>query len=97
MPLEYVMGGDGFKTPVVADVHTDGNTGTVLEVAAGLLDWAIVVHRGDTGNLVASIGPIFSYYEFGHPMKDRLTDEAWRTLLDATPPPRPDWTSELFR
>jgi len=95
--LESEVPGDAFKTSVVADVHTDGNTGQVLEVGTGMVDWVIVVHNTPEDVLVASVGPIFTYYEFPHPMSDRLTDEAWREMLatDAAPP-RPEWVSEIY-
>lgn len=88
--------GDAFKTTLVADVHTDGNTRQVLEVASGKLDWIIVIHKTLSGQLVASIGPIFTYYEFPHPMNDRLTDEAWRSMLDSGSVERPEWISEIY-
>jgi len=34
-----------------------------------------------------------SYYEFKQPMDNRLTDEAWRDLLEANPPAKPEWIS----
>ncbi|MHA1934864.1 MAG: DUF3160 domain-containing protein, partial [Candidatus Thorarchaeota archaeon] len=41
-------------------------------------------------------GGTFSYYEFVQPMSDRLTDEAWRDMLDqGLAPSFPDW-SESF-
>jgi len=94
---ETDLAGDAFKTRLVADVHTDGNTGKVLEVATGKVDWVIVVHRVPAGQLVASIGPVFTYYEFTHPMSDRLTDEAWRSMLNqGEAPARPEWVAELY-
>lgn len=30
-------------------------------------------------------------YEFKHPMSDRLTDEAWRELLESDPPDNVEW------
>ena len=93
---ETELAGDAFKTSLVADVHTDGNTEQVLEVAGGKLDWILVVHKAPGGQLVASIGPIFTYYEFPHPMDNRLTDEEWRTMLDNNPPSRPEWTGEMY-
>lgn len=56
--------GDPYKTTVVADVHTDGNMGEVLEVGSGYIDWLVVVRRIEDGVLGAAIGPIFTYYEF---------------------------------
>ena len=89
--------GDPYKTTVVADVHTDGNTGRVLEVASGYVDWAVVVNLDPSGALVANIGPVFSYYEFAHPMGDRLDDEAWQAMLDSPEaPPRPAFVADLY-
>lgn len=90
--------GDGLRASLVADVHTDGNTRKVLEEATGNLDWVLVLHKDPGGAVTASIGPTFTYYEFPHPMSDRLTDEAWRTLLNgAEPPARPGWVQALYR
>ena len=39
------------------------------------------------------VGPVFTYYEFKHPMNDRLTDEAWKTMIQGSQKPdRPSWT-----
>ena len=95
--VETSAEGDGFKTTVVADVHTDGNTKNVLEEGSGKLDWLVIVQRTVEGRLVASLGPVFTYYEFAHPMSDRLTDEAWRTLLNgADAPARPTWIESVY-
>ena len=67
-----------FKTSMVADVHTDANTKRVLEVGTGKIDWLLVAHKSKEGRIGIAVGPIFSYYEFTWPMKDRLTDEKWR-------------------
>ncbi len=69
---------NAFKTTIVADVHTDANTGKVLEVGVGKIDWVLVAHKSKNGRIGIAVGPIFSYYEFIWPMKDRLTDEKWR-------------------
>ena len=75
---------------MVADVHTDGNSGRVLEEGVGYVDLLVVAWKnGDQVYLAA--GPELSYYEFKHPMDDRLTDEAWRRMLKSEPPPRPAW------
>ena len=40
----------------------------------------------------ASVGPIFSYYEFHHPAEDRLTDPQWQNMIsEGQLPNRPDW------
>ncbi|HDI86181.1 MAG TPA: DUF3160 domain-containing protein, partial [Candidatus Korarchaeota archaeon] len=82
-------------TVVVADVHTDLNQGLVLEEGVGKLDLIVVVFPSPSGNYVA-VGPVLTYYEFKHPMSDRLTDEAWEALLSRSPPERQPWILELY-
>lgn len=86
---------EGLETSLIADVHTDQNSMSVLEVASGNLDYCIVIYRRPDGNIEAAIGPVLSYYEFTWPMSDRLTDEAWREMLANDEPERPSWT-EMF-
>jgi len=88
-------GGDtteGLETSLIADVHTDQNSSSVLEVASGNLDNCVVIYRRADGVLEAAVGPVLSYYQFTWPMSDRLTDEAWRNMLLSDPPSRPAWT-----
>lgn len=94
--LEYTVFGvdsEGVKTTLVADVHTHGNEGQVVEEGVGEVDLIVAVCPTYTGELFLAVGPTLSYYEFKHPMSDRLTDEAWRDLL-ASPsaPQRPPWS-----
>jgi hypothetical protein len=80
---------------VIADVHTDPNTNTVLEEAVGdpMLIFVVVLIDGE---VKLTRGGTFSYYEFVQPMSDRLTDESWRDMLDqGLAPSVPDW-SESF-
>jgi hypothetical protein len=90
-----LKGDDPYKTTIAADVHTDPNTGSVLEEGSGYLDWIIVARELPDGTIGVSVGPVFSYYEFTQPMSERLTDEAWRQKLDSDPPPRPDWINAI--
>ena len=71
----------GIKTTLVADVHTNTNEGKVLEEGVGYVDLIVVACPFPDGSVFLAAGPVLSYYEFKHPMNDRLTDEAWRTLL----------------
>jgi hypothetical protein len=81
------------RTTLVADVHTDQNSGQVLEEATGYVDLAVFVYLQPDGRLVLGAGPVMSYFEFKHPMNDRLTDEKWRELLKSEDAPaRPEWT-----
>ncbi len=66
------------KTTVVDDVHTDGNTETVLEEGTGYVDMVIVAYKVPDGRILLGAGPVVSYYEFKQPMSDCLTDEKWR-------------------
>ncbi len=95
---------DAGDSRLVADVHTDPNIdpsdgvpGKVLEEAVGNFDIMVVIWNdtteNDDGVLRASLGPIFSYYEFKQPMSERLTDEEWRGILenDTEVPEQFDW------
>ena len=85
--------GGAMKTTLVADVHTDQNTRQVLEEATGYVDLGVFVYRQPDGQLVLGAGPVLSYREFKHPMRDRLTDEKWRALLKSKDAPTaPEWT-----
>ena len=92
-------GGDteeGLETSLIADVHTDQNSSSVLEVASGNLDNCVIIYRRADGVTEAAVGPVLSYYQFQWPMADRLTDEAWREMLQAGTPERPRWTEEYI-
>lgn len=67
---------------VIADVHTEPNTGQVLEVGVGRL-LEIYVHVDDENGKRLCRGGMFSYYEFKRPMNKRLTDEQWREMVGA--------------
>ncbi len=81
------------RMAIVADVHTDTNSGQVLEEGVGdaFLIYAIVPLEGQTA---VAQGGVFSYYEFTHPMSDRLTDEAWQAMRPR--PDRPVWTESFI-
>ncbi len=81
--------------PPIADIHTDPNTRTVLEVGVG--DANFVVMAIDNGpDKMCFVGPVYSYYEFWHPADKRLTDTDWQQMLvKETAPKRPAWTSEF--
>ena len=88
----------GVKTTLVADVHTHTAEQKVVEEGVGYVDLIIVACPIPDGSIVLSAGPVFSYYEFKHPMSDRLTDEAWRQLLESNQKPdRPTWFQPLVR
>jgi len=97
--IETISGGEAdpsiYKTVLVADVHTDGNTKKVLEEGVGYLKTMVVAYQHPDGHIVLGVGPVFSYYEFKQPMDERLTDEAWRDILDSSPPSEPEWVNRF--
>ncbi|MFW9804346.1 MAG: DUF3160 domain-containing protein [Candidatus Thorarchaeota archaeon] len=80
---------------VIADVHTDPNTSSVLEEAVGR-PMVIYVAVEVDGQVILTRGGVFSYYEFTWPMDDRLTDEAWQDMLTQDEVPHlPTWTASF--
>ena len=47
------------------------------------------------GDVYSAAGPVFSYYEFTQPIENRLTDSAWRVVLDSSPSNRPGWVTNF--
>jgi len=87
----------GKETTLVADVHTDANSGLVLEEGVGYVDLALVAYKLPGGGFILGAGPTLSYYEFKQPMSDRLTDEQWKeTLEQGKQPSRPDWVDSFY-
>lgn len=81
------------KSAVVADVAT--GVGRVLEEGVGY-PTNIYVVIPDAPYQVA-VGAVYTYYEFTVNPEDRLTDEAWRTMLESgNAPAAPDWTSSFI-
>jgi len=89
---------DGLKTTIIADVHTDINSKQCLEEASGYVDYIIIAYKRPEGDIILAVGPVLSYYEFKHPMDDRLTDENWRKMLKQDEAPdRPIWIRSFYR
>jgi hypothetical protein len=83
------------QAALVADVATDPS-GQVLEEAIGRIFEVYVAVPDGAGGLHIAKGGVFSYYEFPWPMGDRLTDEAWRAMLQADEAPdQPEWTASF--
>jgi hypothetical protein len=74
---------DQYKMPIIADVYTNSDGGTVLEIGTGIpYRMHVALNDGIGGKRIAT-GYVFSYYEFYHPMSDRLTNEQWRARVYA--------------
>jgi hypothetical protein len=99
--LDFVVAGveaKGKETTIIADVHTDTNPpGQVLEEGVGYVDLILVAYKIPDGRILIGTGPVFSYYEFKHPIAERLTDEKWREMLEqGDAPERPAWISSFY-
>jgi hypothetical protein len=93
---ERVASATDNKMAVIADVHTDINSGRVLEEGVGN-PYYIYVAVESNGVYQLTKGAVFSYFEFKWPMEDRLTDEKWQKLLEQRKePPMPDWTNKYI-
>ena len=89
--MEKITSGTDEKMDLVADVHTDPNTKQVLEEGVGS-PFNIYVIVDDSKGYRLCRGGVFSYYEFKHPLDDRLTDEKWQQMAEeGQRPAQPDW------
>jgi len=80
---------------IIADIASGG--GEALEVGTGRFNPILVLVPDDRGTFQVAAGAVYSYYEFAQPMGERLTDEAWRAMLEAgQEPERPAWEEVLF-
>lgn len=99
--LDSIVAGveaEGKETTIVADVHTDTNPPRqVLEEGVGYVDLILAAYKVPDGRIIIGAGPVFSYYEFKHPMDDRLTDEKWQEMLkQGDAPERPAWIWNFY-
>ena len=95
-PGSYEQNTDDFMA-VIADVHTDPNTNTVLEVGVGH-PLNIYVVAPVEGTLTLTRGGVFAYHEFVWSLEDeRLTDEEWQDLQSGPDAqPMPEWTASFL-
>lgn len=82
------------KTTLVADVHTDPNTNMCLEEGLGYVNLIVVAYKVPDGRILMGVGPVLTYYEFKQPLMNRLTDEAWRDMIDSALPDSPEWLKD---
>ncbi len=85
---------------IIADVYTAVEPAQVLEVGiAAPYRIEVLLNDGQGGKRVAA-GYVFSYYEFRHPMDDRLTDEQWKEIAYRRGADlakyRPFWSEGIF-
>jgi len=93
--MEKITSGTDERIDLIADVHTDLNTKQVLEEGVGSPFNIYVVIEDERGRRICR-GAVFSYYEFKHPLDDRLTDEKWQQMQEkGERPDQPDWIKTL--
>jgi hypothetical protein len=93
--MDRITSGTDDKMDIVADVHTDLNTSQVLEEAVGTPGNIYVIVEDARGTRLCR-GGVFSYYEFKHPLDDRLTDEKWQQMgKQKQRPAQPDWVKSF--
>ena len=73
-----------FPCAIVADIATNGEAGTTLEVGTGKAKTMYVVVDVEGSPRIAS-GSVFSFYQFEQPISDRLTDTKWRQMMGIEP------------
>ncbi len=91
-----------FPAALVTDIATDPN-GKVLEIGTGSVKRMYVIVPID-GSLHVVSGPVFSFYQFEHPLSDRLTDQKWREMMGigtysgdtSQKKPPEDWTNDFM-
>jgi hypothetical protein len=81
--------------PTVIDVHTDPDSQSVLEEGVGNCNFLVVAIDNDADRSIY-VGPAYTYYEFRHPAKARLTDNEWQQMLfKPNGLQRPSWTKDF--
>ncbi len=91
--MDGILGHDEreYTSTIVVDVHTDMTSNRVLQCGTGPMYSAAVAFAMPDGKVSIAIGPVYSFYEFTQPLQNRLTDEAWKKLLEKKPPTHPRW------
>jgi hypothetical protein len=85
---------DDLDMALIADVHTARDK--ALEVGVGRAMQLVAVVPIE-GKLYLARGSAMSFYEFWHPISDRLTDEKWKKMLrEKQAPPQPFWIKSFF-
>ncbi|MBZ0301211.1 MAG: DUF3160 domain-containing protein, partial [Anaerolineae bacterium] len=93
---EYPLADPPKVAALVADVASNPDAGTVLQVATGDVDYIFVITDSPDG-LQVTRGTVYSTYEFVNPIDNRLNDDEWRAAVaEGKVPPRPDWVTSFF-
>ena len=80
---------------VIADIGRGADQ--VLEIGTGRFDQILVLVPDNEGKFEIAVGGVYSYYEFNQPVSNRLTDDAWRDMLNhGKAPARPSWEQPVI-
>jgi hypothetical protein len=100
---EYANAISILETPVIADVATfpPGDIEyppQILHVGVGKVNALVVLYPKTDGTLVAAVGPVFTYYEFGLEGTTRLNDNEWKQMLawDNRTEYLPKWFGDVY-
>lgn len=81
------------KSAVIADVAS--GYGMALEEGVGYPTNILVV--SPVAPYPVTVGAVYTYYEFPVPVSERMTDEAWREMLESGgAPAMPEWTGSYL-
>jgi hypothetical protein len=82
--------------PEIADVHTDPQSSSVLQVGVGDVDFLVMAVDNERDTAIY-VGPSYAYYEFVGPAAARMTDETWGSRFhQGDLPPRPEWIQPVL-
>lgn len=100
-PLPGEEGTENYaRAALIADVHTDLTKQEILYEAVGIPNYIYVAVKDQNGARLTK-GLVYSHYEFGGPLGERLTDEKWRewnyTADKNNLPPMADWAKSLIK
>jgi hypothetical protein len=91
------------EVPVIADVATFPpgdifDPPQILHVGTGYVNALVVLFPKPDGTLVAAVGPVFSYYEFGLIGTERLNDDEWKEILTWSNRTEylPEWFQDVY-
>ena len=80
-PSGWVEDKNLLRMALVADVYTNAELGLVLETAVGIPYRLYIPLNDKQGGKRIAVGYGFSYYEFSHPMTQRLNNDEWKALV----------------
>ncbi len=91
------------EAPVIADVATFPpgdmfDPPQILHVGVGYVNALVALFPKPDGTLVATVGPVFSYYEFRLKGTKRLNDDEWKEMLrwDNRTEYVPEWFQDVY-